>query len=79
MGNVTSGATMMHEDVWMLARDAAVKGRAASKVNKILTGTRLGTADLSLPSITLAIFAPQLRHRSITVSNPGDLPFPTSH
>lgn len=25
MGNVTSGATMMHEDVWMLARDAVVK------------------------------------------------------
>lgn len=72
MGNVTSGATMMHEDVWMLARDA-------SKVNKALTGTRLGTAGLSLPSITLAIFAPQLRHRSVTMSNPGDLPLPTCH
>lgn len=79
MGNVTSGATMMHEDVWMLARDATVKGPAASKVNKILTGTRLGTADLSLPSIPRAIFAPQLRDGSITMSNPGDLPFPTSH
>lgn len=25
MGNVASGATMMHEDVWLLARDAAVR------------------------------------------------------
>lgn len=79
MGNVAPGATMMHEDVWMLARDAAVKRHAASRINQILTGTWLSTADLSLPSIPLAVFAPQLRHRSIAMSYPGNLSFPTSH
>lgn len=45
----------------------------------ILTRTWLGSADLSVSPISLAVFSPQLRHRSIAVSYSGDLSFSTSH
>lgn len=45
----------------------------------LLTGTGVSMAGLGLSPIALAVLASQLRHRSVTVTYSGDLPFPTSH
>lgn len=38
MGNVALGATMMHEDVWLLARDAAVRDMQSQGLIKYSLG-----------------------------------------
>lgn len=45
----------------------------------LLTWTGVSVAGLGLSPIAIAVLASQLRHRSVTVTYSGDLPFPASH
>lgn len=67
------GGAVRHEEVWCSTWTLHVR------VIEILTGTRFGSAVMSLSPIPLTVFAPQLWHGSIAVSDSGDLPLSTGH
>lgn len=70
---------MRHEEVWLFDTAIAVMEMLLLSASEVLTGTRLGSAALSLSPTSLTVFAPQLWHRSVAVSYSGDLSFSTGH